>query len=181
MTGSDNARGVSLIAAIFIIVVLAFMGVMFVSLIGTGSLSAVNDLRSAKALSIAEGGLQYALKTGATCSYNYPGISLGEGSFTTASQLSTAVTDTISAASPSVPLQAVPPASFVIPGVVMIDSEYLFCTSVVGNSITGCIRGWAAPPGAAAHAAGAAVIQCVITSTGIVGNASRTVQATVGP
>ncbi len=52
-------RGVSLIAAIFIIVVLAFMGVMFVSLISTGSFSSINDLQSTQALSVAEGGVEY--------------------------------------------------------------------------------------------------------------------------
>lgn len=55
-----NQHGVSIIAAVFIIVVLAFMGVMFVTFIGTGSLTAVNDLQSMQAFSIAEGGLQYA-------------------------------------------------------------------------------------------------------------------------
>jgi len=181
MTVLKGQKGVSLIAAIFIIVILAFMGVMFVTLISTGSLTAVNDLQSAQALSIAEGGLQYALMTGVTCSYNYPGITLGGGSFTTASRLSTAVTNTTAAVTSTVPLQAAPPATFILPGVVTIDAEHLFCASIGVNSFTGCIRGWAAPPGAAAHPAGAAVTQCVITSTGIVGNASRTVQATVGP
>lgn len=175
-------KGVSIIAAIFIIVILAFMGVMFVTLIGTGSLTAVNDLQSAQALAIAEGGLQYALMTGVTCSYNYPGIALGAGIFTTTSQLSTAVTDTMDAVTTTVPLQAAPPVTFIIPGVVMIDAEHLFCAGpIVGNNFTNCIRGWAAPPGASAHLVGVAVTQCVITSTGIVGTASRTVQATVGP
>jgi len=184
MTLLDNARGVSIIAAIFIIVVLAFMGVMFVSLIGTGSLTAVYDLQSAQAFVIAEGGLQYALKTGVTCSYNYAGISLGAGSFTTTSQLSTAVTNTMDDVTATVPLQALPPATFIIPGVVTIDSEHLFCSGIAGNSFTGCIRGWAAPPGAAAHSMGATVIQCVITSTGTLPSGfsvTRTIQATVGP
>jgi hypothetical protein len=56
-----NSRGVSLIAAVFIIVILGFMGVMFVSLITAGSFSAVNDMQSMQALYIAEGGLQYTL------------------------------------------------------------------------------------------------------------------------
>jgi hypothetical protein len=60
MTWLDNDRGVSLIAAIFIIVVLAFMGVMFVSLINTGSLSSVNDMQSAQAFNVAEGGVEFA-------------------------------------------------------------------------------------------------------------------------
>ena len=59
MSFYKSQNGVSLIAAIFIIVVLAFMGVMFVSLINTGSLTSVNDMQSAQALYIAEGGLEY--------------------------------------------------------------------------------------------------------------------------
>jgi hypothetical protein len=56
----DNSHGVSIIAAIFIIVILGFMGVIFVSLISTGSLTAVNDMQSTQALSIAEGGVEFA-------------------------------------------------------------------------------------------------------------------------
>ena len=58
----DNAHGVSIIAAIFIIVILGFMGVMFVSLIGTSSLTAVNDMQSTQALYLAEGGMEYILE-----------------------------------------------------------------------------------------------------------------------
>ena len=56
-----NPKGVSIIAAIFIIVILAFMGVMFVSLLNTSGFSAINDMQSTQALYIAEGGLQYTL------------------------------------------------------------------------------------------------------------------------
>ena len=59
MTWLDNDRGVSLIAAVFIIVVLAFMGVMFLTMISTSTLTSVNDLQSTQAFSIAEGGVQY--------------------------------------------------------------------------------------------------------------------------
>jgi hypothetical protein len=58
-TGKQNQRGVSLIAALFILLVLAFMGVMFLSLIGTDSLTSVNDLSSLQALAIAEGGVEF--------------------------------------------------------------------------------------------------------------------------
>jgi type II secretory pathway component PulK len=54
-----KSRGVTIIAAIFIIVVLGFMGVMFLSMVNTGSFTAVNDLQSAQALYVAEGGLEY--------------------------------------------------------------------------------------------------------------------------
>jgi hypothetical protein len=80
-----NQKGVSLIAAIFIIVILAFMGVMFVSLIGTGSFSSVNDLQSAQALYIADGGLQYTLALNRNNMPNYSTlgawINLGAGQF----------------------------------------------------------------------------------------------------
>ncbi len=52
-------RGISLIAAVFIIVILAFLGLMFVSLIGTGSLTSINDVQSAQALYVAEAGAEY--------------------------------------------------------------------------------------------------------------------------
>jgi len=89
----NNARGVSIIAAIFIIVVLAFMGVMFLSLINTGSFTAVNDMQSAQALSVAEGGVEFA-KLYLRPYDNWYGFSadplavatnmtLGSGSFTT--------------------------------------------------------------------------------------------------
>ena len=54
-----NQKGVSLIAAIFIIVVLAFMGVMFLTMFSTSTLTSVNDLQSAQALYIAEGGVEF--------------------------------------------------------------------------------------------------------------------------
>jgi hypothetical protein len=59
MMNSKNQNGVSIVAAIFIIVVLGFMGVMFLSMINTGSFTAVNDIQSAQALYVAEGGVEY--------------------------------------------------------------------------------------------------------------------------
>jgi len=82
---NPQSRGVSIIAAVFIIVVLAFMGLMFVSLITTGSFSAINDMQSAQALYIAEGGLQYTLALNQTNIPNYSThgdlINLGVGQF----------------------------------------------------------------------------------------------------
>jgi len=51
--------GVSLIGAIFIIVVLAFLGLMFLSMISTSSLTAINDMNSTQAFSLAEGGAEF--------------------------------------------------------------------------------------------------------------------------
>jgi len=55
----NNEKGVSLIAAIFIIIVLALMGVAFVSLISSSSLTAINDMQSMQALALAEGGVEF--------------------------------------------------------------------------------------------------------------------------
>jgi hypothetical protein len=91
MTLLDNAKGVSLIAAIFIIVVLAFMGVMFLSLITTGSLTSVNDVQSAQALAIAGGGGEFEQRSLAQSLDWYRGTTdplfadsknLGAGAFT---------------------------------------------------------------------------------------------------
>jgi len=56
-------RGVSLLAAVFIIVILAFMGVMFVSLITTSSLTAINDMQSMQAFFVAESGVEFEQMT----------------------------------------------------------------------------------------------------------------------
>jgi Tfp pilus assembly protein PilX len=132
-----KSRGVSLIAAIFMIVILAFMGVMFVSLIGTSSLTSVNDLQSAQALYVAEGGSEFVLKNRAFPNYsmnpNTGGTSqnLGAGSFsvTTPAYLTGAVAigdtainvnSTNGFASPS--------------GRVLIDSEVIAYTNIAGNT-----------------------------------------------
>lgn len=126
LIGKNKQRGVSLIAAIFIIVVLAFMGVMFVSLIGTGSLSSVNDLQSAQALSIAEGGLQYTLALNKNNMPNYSTngawINLGAGQFKvdTISYL----TADILAGAATIPVPAGSTASFPTAGRLAINGDF---------------------------------------------------------
>ncbi|HKZ46173.1 MAG TPA: hypothetical protein VJ202_02175 [Thermodesulfobacteriota bacterium] len=53
-----NQKGVSITAVVFIIVILSFMGVIFVSLISTSSEESVVEYDSARALYIAEGGAE---------------------------------------------------------------------------------------------------------------------------
>lgn len=240
----NNIKGVSLIAAIFIIVVLGFMGMMFVSLIGTGSLSSVNDLQSEQALSVAEGGMEYILENRAFPNYSTAGalVPLGAGNFRidtptyltadpgaaglTINVQSTATfpnagrisidSEVISymgknatqfnagvvrgaggtTASAHAAGNAVYPVTtvtdnplpignttinvasnvgFSIPGVIVIDSEYIFCADVNGTTqFTNCTRGYKSSP-AAAHLLGSNVFQYIITSTGFVGSAQRAV------
>ena len=91
MTMLYNTRGVSLIAAIFIIVVLAFMGVMFLTMISTSTLTSVNDAQSTQALSIAEGGVEFEQRDlaksldwyrGTTVPYLAAAGNIGAGAFT---------------------------------------------------------------------------------------------------
>lgn len=179
-----NQRGVSLVAAIFIIVILAFLGLMFVTLLGTGTSAAVNEMQSLRALGLAEGGLEYALQAGAYCTYAAAGVPLGDGSFDVSSQfLQTTLTNSMTPASATV--DVVTAVNFVVPGTIAVEGEYLYCAGRTGNQFFGCIRPWAGSI-PAAHAAGTSVSQCVVTSTGriatgfMTGSITRTVQAAVG-
>ncbi len=240
---TKKQRGVSLIATVFIIVILAFMGVMFVSLINTGSLTSVNDMQSAQALSIAEGGVEYVLGSRIFPNYSMAGASqaLGAGNFSIATpayltgginigDTTINVNSTTGFASPSgmividsevipyigtgansftpaVPataahangsavypvtrvanvalpnnctatdIQADSTVNFLIPGVIIIGSEYVFCAGTASGPtrFTGCTRCYKGSS-SALHAVGSAVFQYAVTSTGAVGNARRVVR-----
>ncbi len=246
MKNNKNQKGVSLIAAIFIIIVLGFTGVMFLTMVNTGSFTAVNDIQSTQALSIAEGGMEYILANRTFPNYSMligTLVSLGTGSFTVSTP--THLTANLVAAGTTITVQstatfpnagriiidselitytgknatqfnagvvrgvggtvavahptgnAVYPVTtvtdnplpigntainvtsnvgFSIPGVIVIDSEYIFCASVNGTTqFTNCARGYK-PSSAAAHLMGSNVFQYTITSTGFVGSAQRTVK-----
>ena len=178
-------EGASIIAAIFIIVILGFMGLMFVTMIGTGILTAVDDFQAAKALAVAEGGLEFALRNGTFPDYTYGATPLGDGSFATVSQFlgpggtapATVTDNPLSDTATTVNVTST--AGYVVPGAFRIEGEFVFCTAAGGTQFTGCIRGWAgtAP---AMHAAGSEVIQCVANSTGTIDTAGRTVRASIG-
>lgn len=185
MTKSFNQRGVSLIVAVFIIVILAFMGTMFVSMINTASFMSVNDLQSAQALYVAEGGLEFALQNGSFCTYATPATTLGGGTFTVVSRYigtgglaAATVTDNpLTAIATSINVTST--ANYTIPGTVTIESEFIYCTGTSGgNRLTGCNRGWASST-AVQHNLGTAVTQCAVTSTGVVGSAQRAVTRAV--
>ncbi len=248
MMNKKHQNGVTIIAAIFIIVVLGFMGVMFLSMINTGSFTAVNDIQSAQALYVADGGMEYILENRAFPNYSTAGtmVSLGTGSFTVstptyltadpgaagltinvqstatfpnagriiidselitytgknATQFNVGVTRGAGGTTASAHAvgNAVYPVTtvtnnplpignttinvtsnvgFSIPGVIVIDTEYIFCAGVSGTAqFTSCIRGYKGSP-AAAHLLGSNVFQYAITSTGTVGSAQRAVTASM--
>lgn len=77
----NSPKGVSLIAAVFIIVILGFMGVMFVSLLSTSSMTSVSNMQSAQALYLAGGGAEYAIASNIFPNYNIATTNLGAGNF----------------------------------------------------------------------------------------------------
>jgi hypothetical protein len=167
MTSFNNDSGVTIIAAIFIIVVLGFMGVMFLTMVNTGSFTAVNDIQSAQALYVAEGGVEYILQNRVFPNYSMAGamMSVGAGSFTvsTPTYLTAAVVignNTINVNSTT---------GFASPGRIVIDSEVIAYTGTTANSFTG------AGPAAFAHAIGNAVypVTTVSADPGIGGQRSR--------
>lgn len=180
-----DRKGVSILAAIFIIVILGFMGTMFVSMIGSGSLTSVNNLQTTQALYVAEGGLEFALRDGTFPNYTYPATALGSGSFTTTSQYigpggiaPATITDNPLSAVATI-VNATSTANYVIPGAVQIDSETIYCTGAGAVQFTGCTRGWAGST-AIVHNLGAQVRQCTVTAVGTIGAARRTVRMEVG-
>jgi Tfp pilus assembly protein PilX len=191
-----NSRGVSLIAAIFIIVILAFMGVMFVTLINTGSFTSVNDLQSAQALYVAEGGAENAVIllntstianriTCANVNATLNAKSLGAGQFTvigaqTYSSAPTTLNGAITSAATTITVFST--AGYAQYGRIMIDRELIDYSGTTVNSFLNAVRGRDGTT-AVAHANGAAVgqYQCSVISEGSIPTvaaptAERTVQ-----
>jgi hypothetical protein len=144
--GVKGQDGVSLIAAIFIIVVLAFMGLMFLSLITTGSLTAVNDMQSTQALSIAEGGVEFHQLNlarnldwyrSATDPISTDIRNLGAGSFTVSTTLpATKLKAQVTFASVA-PLRVYSVARFLTSGCLRIEDEFITYGSV-GTTAGAC-------------------------------------------
>ncbi|HAK60950.1 MAG TPA: hypothetical protein DCO77_11295 [Nitrospiraceae bacterium] len=150
----NNQRGVSIIAAIFIIVILGFMGVIFLTFIGIGSFTSINDVQASRALFVAEGGVEYILGNRTFPNYSMAGatMNLGAGTFTVSTP--TYLTANIGAAAGTIPVQST--VGFPAAGRIAIDSELIDYAGTTAVSFTGATRG-AGGSGAAAHAAGNAV------------------------
>lgn len=188
-----NQKGVALLAVIFFLVVMAFVGIIFISLSSTNTAQSVNEVYSSQALSIAEGGLERAgryliRREGGTCttctcsSINgngaFTNTQLGSGQFTVAAGLNSTTT-TLSALTGAtdftVPVGSV--ANYGSFGQIRIDREMInytaigttasACTPSASPCFTGAIRG-ADGTTAMSHISGTPVAQtqCLLTSTG---------------
>jgi len=176
MNVKNNTQGVSLIVALFIIVILAFMGVMFLTMVTNTTLTSVNDVQSAQALYVAHGGLEYILNTGAFPNYSMGGAvkNLGAGNFliSTPSYLTAAVAvgnTTINVNSTS----GFYTGSAAVPGWMVIDADTMSYTGSTANTFTGVASI------SAAHANGNAVYPVASLTTALVSNCTSpvTIQA----
>jgi Tfp pilus assembly protein PilX len=189
----ENQSGVALLAVIFLMVVIAFMGVIFLSLSSTNLTQSVNEVYSSKALYIAEGGLERAgryllnredgTQTTYTCDTGASSVNtifstptpLGNGQFKVTSVLNNTLTPTTLSAgginnlvttipTTSVSLSTDGYASF---GQIMIDKEKINYTSLSATAFFGAIRG-AEGSTTSAHSGGTRIAQtqCTLTSTG---------------
>ena len=73
---SGNRKGMSLIVAVFMIVVFSFIGITLVSILSTQSISSSEELLSTQALFLAESGVEIAIKDNLSAGGTY---TLGNG------------------------------------------------------------------------------------------------------
>jgi hypothetical protein len=146
-------RGVSLLAAVFFLVIVAFMGTTMVSLMGTQSATSAGESTSTQALYIAEGGGEFAQRAlaqnlnwyrSATDPIVTPGTALGAGSFTVSTYLpATLLRRRVTPASPNVPVfttDRFPAAGFIQIDDITGSGEFVQYTGVTGNTFTGITR-----------------------------------------
>lgn len=179
----QTERGIALLAAVFLIVVISFLGVIIVSLVSTQSFTGLNELSSTNSFYAAEGGIEeamYQFKTGTACNALANTSALGIGSFTTTGTFYNPAPATLSASILSthtvVPVNTI--AGYAPHGNLSIESEQMRysglsttnCAPFSAPCFTGVQRG-VSGTAAAGHALGQSVIQsqCLIGSTGAVG------------
>jgi hypothetical protein len=167
------------------------MGVMFVSLLSTSSFSAINNLQSMQALSIAEGGAEYEQLSlaknldwyrSATDPMATTPRNLGAGSFTVTSNLPATKLRARMTFGTGNPIRVYTTARFLAAGCLLIDNEFIQYTGLgASNAIcagqppcfTGITRAAAACYGGGAqalHARGDQVSPVSTTSTNMPNN-----------
>lgn len=191
-----NQYGVSIIAAIFIIIIIAFMGVMFVTMIGTGSFSALNELESAQALSIAEGGVAFHQRglavnldwyRSAADPISTDTLPLGAGSFTVSTNLpATKLSRRIRAGDATMRVYSTdrfPNAGFLqVEDNVASGAEFVEYTGKTATTFTGLVRGrtiGTVATVAGVHARGSAVYPVATLSAGLASSCTSPASITV--
>lgn len=193
----SGQEGISIIAVIIMMLLIAVMGQVLVSMVGTENFATVNQMQASQAHYIAEAGVEramYEFENGTACNiltYNDP---VGTGNYTTSGTVYNPVSSTLFAAilSADVTIPVVSIAGYAPHGRVTIESEEIdysassnvpaVCAPVASPCLTAAQRG-ANGTTAAGHAVGVLVgqDQCLIRSTGSVpgfsGVAQRVIEA----
>ena len=173
---NPQSRGVSLIAAIFVIVILAFMGVMFLSMISTSTFTSVNDMQSTQALYIAEGGIEYILENRTFPNYSMGGaaLNLGAGNFTVSTPAY--LTADPGAAGTTITVQST--ATFPNAGRIIIDTELIDYTGKTATQFNAGFTRGVGGTTAVAHAAGNSVYPVTTVTDNPLAAGSATINVT---
>ena len=188
----SSQSGLSIIATVMVMMILALFAAVGVSLVTTGAGIGMQEEQGAEAFYIAEAGLQKTLnyiikQKGASCAtsetcactdaaaYANTNPSIGAGSFnvsTTPTQITNPTTLSVAIIAESYTPSIIVSSTTGYaagPGRIMIDREVIEYTSLTATTFEGCRRG-AAGTTATAHASGTRVgqKQCLITSTGTI-------------
>jgi|GEM_PF-2754998 len=187
MQRRKRQRGFLLIVAVILIAVAATMAAVIVTLTAGSGQAGGLHVSATQALDVAESGAERAVSdfySGTSCSsLSYANVVVGLGTYTASGTLynpaaPTTLSGALSNSATTVPV--VSSAGYAPQGRIRIDSEEIFYSAISGNNFTGAQRG-AAGTTAAAHAAGASVLQnqCRILSTGTAGSSSRQIGRSV--
>jgi Tfp pilus assembly protein PilX len=148
-------RGIALIAAIFLIVVVAFFGLIVVSLMSTQGYTSVSEMQSDQAFYIAEGGMEFTQRAlaqnldwyrSASDPIASGAINLGAGSFSVNASLpATVLRNQIQTGSTN-PIRVYTTNRFPAAGFLQInedltgEGEFIQYTGIAGNTFTGITR-----------------------------------------
>lgn len=149
----DQEQGASLVAAIFLLVVVAFLGTTVVSLMSTQTMTSVGETQSTQALYVAEGGSEFAQRAlaqnlnwyrSATDPIVTPATTLGSGTFTVNTYLpATLLRRRVTPASVNIPVfttNRFPTAGFLQLDDITGAGEFVQYTGVTANTFTGLTR-----------------------------------------
>jgi len=159
--GERSQSGLSIIATVMALLILALFAAAAVSLVTTSTGSGIQEERGVEAFYIAEGGMQYTLKKNTYPYYAVSSTTLGDGSFTVeVPTLTSSITSgdnnpTVDVSSTEGFVQAAPPstdtsywillcdtAASATPTVTMSsDCEKISCTTKSSTSFSTCTRG----------------------------------------
>lgn len=151
-----DERGVSLIAAIFLLVVVAFLGTSVVSLVSTQTMTSVGEAQSTQALYVAEGGAEFAQRALAqnlnwyrstTDPIVIGSTALGSGTFTVNIYLpATLLRNRIPTAASTADIRVYTTARFPSSGYLQIEddiggsAEFVRYTGTTATTFTGIVR-----------------------------------------